>query len=157
MTDFLDFNAVKDSNVNEINDTEKNLVENVTDVDYIDDENKFNGSVADYYAFTNVSRSVEDVMQDSFIDFDYSSEANNYFPEDYVPNNEIIDKFNDSGKNVEDFKSTLLIPQGFKNIDLFYYAFLYTLRYQSKNLKNECVSDGELKKDLENDEQIICS
>ena len=72
MTDFLDFDAVEDINVNEINDTEKNLVENVSDVDFIDDENKFNGSVTDYYTFTNVSRSVEDVMQDSFTDFDYS-------------------------------------------------------------------------------------
>ena len=72
MTDFLDFDAVEDINVNEINDTEKNLVENVSDVDFIDDESKFNGSVTDYYAFTNVSRSVEDVMQDSFTDFDYS-------------------------------------------------------------------------------------
>ena len=72
MTDFLDFDAVEDINVNEINDTEKNLVENVSDVDFIDDESKFNGSVTGYYAFTNVSRSVEDVMQDSFTDFDYS-------------------------------------------------------------------------------------
>ena len=72
MTDFLDFDAVEDINVNEINDTEKNLVENVSDVDFIDDENKFNGSVTDYYTFTNVSRSVENVMQDSFTDFDYS-------------------------------------------------------------------------------------
>ena len=72
MTDFLDFDAVEDINVNEINDTEKNLVENVSDVDFIDDESKFNGSVTDYYAFINVSRSVEDVMQDSFTDFDYS-------------------------------------------------------------------------------------
>ena len=32
-------------------------------------------------------------MQDSFIDFDYSQEVNNYFPEDYDLNNEIIDEF----------------------------------------------------------------
>ena len=40
-------------------------------VDFIDDENEFNESVANYYAFTNVGRSVEDAMKDSFIDFDY--------------------------------------------------------------------------------------
>ena len=49
-------------------------------VDFIDDENEFNESVADYYAFTKVGRGIEDVMQDSFIDFDYSQEASNYCP-----------------------------------------------------------------------------
>ena len=67
---FLDFEAVKDSNVNEINNTEENLVENISE--FIDDESEFNQSVAGYYAFINVNRSVEDTMQDSFIDFDYS-------------------------------------------------------------------------------------
>ena len=43
-------------------------------------------------------------MQDSFIDFNHSQEANNYCPEDYDPNNEIIDEFKNSGKKVEDFK-----------------------------------------------------
>ena len=70
---FLDFEAVKDSNVNEINNTEENLVENISE--FIDDESEFNQSVAGYYAFINVNRSVEDTMQDSFIDFDYSQEA----------------------------------------------------------------------------------
>ena len=66
-------------------------------------------------------------------------------------NNEIIDKFKESGKKVQDFKSTLLFPQGFENIDLFYHALLYAIRYLSKK-KNECVSDDKLKKDLEDDE-----
>ena len=68
MTDFLDFEAVGDSNVNELDNTKKYLVENVNDVDFIDVGNEFNGSAADYYVFTNVSRSAEDAMQDSFID-----------------------------------------------------------------------------------------
>ena len=97
MTDFLDFEAAEDSNVNEIDDTEDSLVENVYNVDFIDDENE---SVADYYNFTNVSRSIEDAEQDSFIDFVYSQEANIYCLEDYDPNNEIIDELQDSGKNV---------------------------------------------------------
>ena len=68
-------------------------------------------------------------MRDSFIDFDYSQEANNYCLEDYDPNNQLIDKFKDSRKKVEDFKSTLLIPEGFENID---YSILYAIRYQSQ-------------------------
>ena len=107
MTDFLDFEAVKDSNVNEIDDTEENLVEDMIDDDFIGDENEFHESFTGYYAFKNVIRSVEDAMQDSFIDFDYSREAKDYCPEDYDQINEIIDEFKDSGKKVEDFKSTL--------------------------------------------------
>ena len=52
-------------------------------------------------------------MQDSFIDFDYSQKANNYCPDDYDPSKEITEKFKDSAKMVEDFKSNILIPQGF--------------------------------------------
>ena len=152
MTDFLDFETVKNSNVNKIDDTKENLVADVIDDDFIGDENEFNESLAGYYAFTNASRSVEDVIQDSFIDFDYSQGAKDYCPEDFDLNNEIIDKSKDSGKKVQDFKSTLLFPQGFENIDLFYHALLYAIRYLSKNKKSECVSDDELKKDLEDDE-----
>ena len=77
-------------------------------------------------------------MQDLFIDFDYSQEANNYFPDDYDPSNKIIDEFKHSAKKVEDFKCTLLIPQSFENIDSFYYVLLYVIRYQLKNKKIEC-------------------
>ena len=100
MTDFLDFEAVKDSNVNEIDNTEENLVEDVIDDDFIGDENEFHESFAGYYAFTSVIRSVEDAMQDSFIDFDYSRETKDYCPEDYDRINEIIDEFKDSGKKL---------------------------------------------------------
>ena len=47
-------------------------------------------------------------MQDSFIDFDYSQEANNYCPNDCNPNKEIIDEFKDSAKKVEDFNRTAI-------------------------------------------------
>ena len=90
-------------------------------------------------------------MQDSFIDLDYSQEANSYCPDDYDPSEEIIDKFKESAKKVEDFKRTLLILQGFENIDSFYCAILYAIQYQLRNKKNECQNDDELKKDIDND------
>ena len=124
MTDVFDFEAVKDSNVNEIDNTKENLVEDVVADDSIRDKNEFNGSLAGDDAFANVSRSVENAMQDSFSDFDYPKEAKYYCPEDYDLNNEIIDEFKDPGKKVENFKNTFLIPQGFENIELFYYALL---------------------------------
>ena len=101
MADFVNFEAVDDSNIDEIDDKQI-ISENVSDVDFIDDENDFDENLEDYYAFTNVSRSYEDPMQDSFIDFDWSQEANNYCMDDYDPTKETIDKFKYSAKRVED-------------------------------------------------------
>ena len=138
MADFINFEAVEDSNIDDINVDEQNMSEKVSDVDFIDNENDFDENVEDYYAFTNVNRSVEDAMQDSFIGFDYSQESNNYCPHDYNPSKEMIDEFKNSAKKIEDFKRTLLILQSFENIDSFYYALLYVIRYQLKNKKIEC-------------------
>ena len=99
MADFVNFEAVEDSNISEIDVDEQNMSENISDVDFIDDENDFDKNVKDYYAFN-----IEDAMQDSF-DFDDSQEANNYCLDDYDPSKEIIDKF-----KVEGFKGTLFIP-----------------------------------------------
>ena len=120
------------------------VYKNVSDGDFTDDENDFDENVEDYYAF-------KDAIQNSFIDFDYFQEVNNYCLDDYNSNEEIIDEFKDSAKKVEDFKRTLLIPQGFENIDSFYYAILYAIRCQLKNTKIECQNDDELKKDIDND------
>ena len=151
MDEFINFEAVED-NMDEIDAVEENMIENVSDVNFIDDENNFDENINDYYAFRNVNRSVEATIQDYFIDFDYSQEANNYCPDDYYPGKEIIDQFKYSAKKVEDFKSTLLIMQGFGNTDSFYYVLLYTIQYQFKNKKNECDNDDELKKYIDNDQ-----
>ena len=98
MADFVNFEAVEDSGIDEIDVDEQNMSENVSDVDFTDNENDFDENVENCYAFTNVNRSAGDAMQDSFIDFDYSQEANNYFPDDYDPSKEIIDEFRDSAK-----------------------------------------------------------
>ena len=39
-------------------------------------------------------------MQDSFIDFGYSQEANNYCPDDYDPSDDVIDEFKDLGAHL---------------------------------------------------------
>ena len=44
-----------------------------------------------------------------------------------------------------------MIPQGFENVNSFYYAIYYTIRYQLKNKKTNCRNDDELKKDMDND------
>ena len=137
MADFVNFEAAEDSTIDEIDVGDEQIIsENVSDVDFIDYENDFAENVEDYYAFTNASRSYKDAMQDSFIDFDWSQEANNYCTADYGPTKETIHEFKDSAKEVEDFKQTLLILQGLENIDSFCYGLLYAVRYQLKNKMN---------------------
>ena len=60
MNAFVNFEAADDSNVNKIKGTEENMFENVSDVELVDDEDDFDKNLGDYYAFTNVSRSVEE-------------------------------------------------------------------------------------------------
>ena len=75
----INFEAVEDSDIDEIDVGDEQIIsENVSDVDFIDDENDFDDNVEDYYAFANVSRSYEDTMQDLFIDFNWSQETNDY-------------------------------------------------------------------------------
>ena len=96
MADFVDFQAIDDnnnSNNNNDSNTETEPDANVSDIEFIDDENDFNERVETYYVFTNVNRRLEDAIQDSFIDFDYSQEASNYCPDDYDWSDDVIDEF----------------------------------------------------------------
>ena len=83
--------------------------------------------VLKHTVFTNVNRRLEDAIQDSFIDFDYSQEANNYCPDDYDRSDDVIDEFKHSTKNVNDLKSTLLIPHGLENKDSFHFVLLFAI------------------------------
>ena len=103
MADFANVEAVEDNiddSVVDLDEENEDVYEDVSDANFIDDEKDFDENVEDYYAFTNVSRCVEEAMQDSFIDFDYSQEANNYCPDDYDPSEEII-KFCQKGRGLQ--------------------------------------------------------
>ena len=121
-------------------------------VDFIDDENEFNESVANYYAFTNVGRSVEDAMKDSFIDFDYSQEASNYFLKHYDRKNEVMDMFKDCEIRLRISKALSPI-WNFLEILIRFIIHFFTLSNISQKIK-KCVSDGELKNDEENNEHF---
>ena len=59
MADFVNFEAVKDNaddDVIDVDEENEDLYKNVSDGDFIDDENKFDENVEDYYAFANVSK-----------------------------------------------------------------------------------------------------
>ena len=101
MTDFIIFEAddVDDVNDDFIDECEP---QTVNDNEFINDETQIDDNVEDYYAFTNVCRSVEDAMQDSFLEWDSSesqpNDMSNYCNDNYDPNFEQMSKFRDSAK-----------------------------------------------------------
>ena len=83
MSNFLFSEAIEEdaSLVNE----SKDEIETVRDNDFIDDT-EIDESVEDHYAFTNVNRNYADAVYDSFSDFDFDQEPNNYCNENEVCN-----------------------------------------------------------------------
>ena len=49
-------------------------------------------------------------------------------------------------RRLTSFKKTLINPQGNENVDLFFYAILYAIRYSLTEKYGPCENDGELKK-----------
>ena len=92
-----------------------------SDREFIDDT-EYDGSVTDYYSFTNVGRSYEDALED----FDWNQGPENYCDK---PTNRTIDDFNSSEQRVDRLKWSLVNLQGADNPDSFFYTTLYALRY----------------------------
>ena len=69
MSNFIDFEAAA-ADDNGIVDNEPAAAASSDIDDFIDDETQIDDNLEDYYVLTKVSRSVEDAMQDSFLDPD---------------------------------------------------------------------------------------
>ena len=97
----------EDATTTNVND-EGNVVDmTLSDEEFIDDS-VIEHSVTDYYGFTYVSRNYADAIQDSFSDFDFDQEANNYCDDDDLQNFE-IDELKDYKSRVDKFAKTYLI------------------------------------------------
>ena len=159
MSDFFDFEATVDDVYDDDDDDDEIASVSNNDINFIDDQTYTDDNLENYYAFTKVSRSVEDAMQDSFLNPDSNESPTdagaaaeaNYCYDNYDPVQDEIDEFRDSTTRVEEFKHTLFCRQGAQNPDSFYYAILYDLRHKNKNCKDTCDSDDQLKRDIEND------
>ena len=81
-----------------------------SDKEFIDD-GEIDESVADHYAFTNVTRDLS------------------------------IDNFKDYKSKVESFTKTLINPKGLNNKDSFFYSILFALTYHLKGKVTECEDD----------------
>ena len=81
MSDFLFSEAIDEDG--SLVDEREDEIETVSDNDFIDDT-EIDESVEDHYAFTNVNRNCADAVYDSFSDFDFDQEPNNYCNENEV-------------------------------------------------------------------------
>ena len=126
MADFLLTEAIDDDDAID----EGNISENMTisDEEFIDDS-EINESITDHYGFTNVSRNYTEAVEDSFSDFDFDQEPNNYCNENEIRDLE-IDNFKDYKSKIENFVKTLFNPQGLNNVDSFFDAILFAIRYR---------------------------
>ena len=83
MADFLLTEAVDEDAKTIEGEDEGNIIDMIlSDEEFIDDSSVVEESVTDYYGLTNVSREYDDAIQDSFSDFDYNQEVNNYCNDD---------------------------------------------------------------------------
>ena len=93
-----------------------------------------------------MTRDYTEAVEDSFSDFDFDQEPNNYCNENkicYLP----INNFKDYKSKVESFTKTLINPKGFNNKDSFFYSILFALRSNLKGKVEEC-EDDEIKEDI---------
>ena len=145
MADFLLSEAVEEDPTTNDEEDEGNIV-TLGDEEFIDDSNVYEQNLSDYYGFTNVTREYDDAIQDSFEDFDYTSqEASNYNSEisDLPPR---IDKFKDFEYRVKKFKNTSINPHGLNNENSLFYSILYAVRFYL-TIKCDLVEDEQIKVD----------
>ena len=130
MADFLLTEAV-DEDEGAVGDDEGNIFdENMTlsDEEFIDDS-VIEESITDHYGFTNVSRDYTEAVEDSFSDFDFEQEPNNYCNENEIHDLE-VDNFKDYKSKIEKFTKNLLNLQGLNNKDSLFYSILFAVKYQ---------------------------
>ena len=70
MSDFLIREAIDEDDESAENKREEIEIETVSDNEFIDDTEFDESGVADYYAFTNVTRDYHEAVEDSLSDFD---------------------------------------------------------------------------------------
>ena len=144
MSDFL-FSEATEEHASLV-DESKDEIETVSDNDFIDDT-EIDESVEDHCAFTNVDRNYANAVYDSFSDFDFDQEPNNYCNENEVCNLP-VDEFKDCKQKNDLFTGMLINPQGSNNKDSFFYSILYTVRHFLTQKIEPCTNEDELRLDV---------
>ena len=140
MAEFLETEAI-DIDATDDNNSEGKNITTVSDDEFIDDSEQPENN--DFYPyFTNVTKSYDDAMRDSYnVD---NLEARNYF---YSDEEEEINEFPNFEKKVKLFRESLINPQGLENLDSFFYSILYAIRHKLSG-KVDFVDEEDLKQDV---------
>ena len=144
MSDFLFSEVIEEDAI--LVDESEDEVETVSDNDFIGNT-EIDESVEDHYAFTNVNRNYADAVYESFSDFDFDQEPNNFCNENEVCNLP-VDEFKDYTEKIYLFIDTLINPQGSNNKDSFFYLILYTVRYLLTQKSEPCTNEDKLRLDV---------
>ena len=149
VADFLLTEADVDEDGADTTMAEGNIVDKMTlsDEEFID-HSAIEQDVSEYYGFTNVLRQYDNAIQDSFSDFDFNQEANNYCNDDDDLQNLEVGEFKNYKFRVEKFEKTLLNPQGLNNENSFFYSILFAIRYQLKGKSDTVDNDEQIKEDI---------
>ena len=108
MADFLLTEAVDEDDVGGVD--EGNIFDEdltLSAEEFIDDA-VIEESVTDHYGFTNVSRDYTEAAEDSFSDFDFEQEPNNYCNENKIHDLE-FNNFKDYNQNLKNLQKLYLI------------------------------------------------
>ena len=126
-----------------------NIVSEEREIDreFIDDA-EYDKNVENYWEFDNVSRDYDDTINDSLSGFDFSQEATNYCSDNEIEE-VVVDNFKDSKKNVDLFKKALVSPYRDDNLDSWFFAILYAIRFQITRKTNACENEDKLKNDID--------
>ena len=152
MTDFINFKAEDDGEVDVVVDDWNPEAQTVSDNEFIDGKTQIDENIEDYYLLmyveVEVLRMQCKILFSKWIAVNLCSSMRWIIIVMII--SEQISEFRDSAKWIEEFKHTLLCPHSLKNQDSFYYAILYAIRYHLKNKKGECQNEDQLKENLGN-------
>ena len=122
MAEFLETEAI-DIDATDNDDCEGRDIATVSDDEFIDDTEQ----ESEYFYFTNVTRTYDDVMRD--VENIDDLEARHYFNSDEEEQEE-LNEFPNFEAKVKLFRESLINPHGLENPDSFFYAILYAIRFK---------------------------
>ena len=123
MAEFLETEAIDVDAIENDNNSEGKNIATVSDDEFIDDSEQPENF---YPYFTNVTKSYDDAMRDSYNVDDL--EARHYFDSDEEEKE--LNEFPNFEAKVKLFRESLINPHGLENPDSFFYSILYAIRHK---------------------------
>ena len=141
MAEFLETEAIDVDAIDDDNNSEGKNIATVSDDEFIDDTEQPENF---YPYFTNVTRTYDDAMRDSYNVDDL--EARHYFDSDEEEKE--LNEFPNFEAKVKLFRESLINPHGLENPDSFFYSILYAIRHKLTGKVDFLEEEDSLKQDV---------